>query len=126
MARKLVTPSQTSNGTKLSNRQELPFRITFEVPLTSGFEVKDLKQNHVIEFHRFLADTVYKKLTISQVDKLFLRKQGMSEAPTIKYDEHELLHYGKDRNPFRLFGYYNNDGYFVVVRIDGEHKTHKS
>ena len=82
-----------------------------------------MMQEHLKEFHRFLSDTVYKGLTISEVDKLYLRKAGLSNVPVIMSQGRELLHYGKARNPFRIFGYYNSDGYFVICRIDGSHKT---
>ena len=102
----------------------LKFRICFDVALTNGYELKDMEQRHIAELHRFLCDTVYKGLTVSQVDKLYLRKQG-ADAPPVMYGDQELIHYGKDRNPFRLFGYYNSDGYFSVCRIDGNHQTNK-
>ena len=102
-----------------------PFRIVFEVKLDNGYELKDMTREHITEFHRFLCDTVYKGLTLSEVDKLYLRKEGLSNAPVIMSNGRELMHYGKARNPFRIFGYYNVDGYFVVCRIDGAHKTNK-
>ena len=106
-------------------RPDLPFRIAFEVKLDNGFELKDMTREHIREFHKFIHDTVYKGLTISQVDKSFLRKSGLGEAPAIMANGKELIHYGKDRNPFRIFGYYNSDSYFVICRIDGSHNTHK-
>ena len=106
-------------------RTHLFFKIAFEVKLDNGFELKDMREKHIQDFHRFLSDTVYKGLTISQVDKLFLRKQGLSNAPSIISNGKELLHYGKAANPFRIFGYYNSDGYFVICRIDGAHETNK-
>ena len=39
--------------------------------------------------------------------------------------EREVVHYGKDRNPFRVHGYFNNDGYFVIYKIDPSHNVHK-
>ena len=107
----------------VSERQ--PFRIAFEVKLDNGFELKDMTLKHLTEFHRFLADTVYKGLTIAEVDKLFLRKEGLSNAPSVTSHGRELLHYGKASNPFRIFGYYNDELYFVICRIDGSHQTHK-
>ena len=109
---------------KLTNPQR-PFRISFEVKLDNGFELKDMTQKHIQEFHNFLRDTVYKGLTNSQVDKLFLRKKGLSDAPPTISHGKELIHYGKSGNPFRIFGYYNQDGYFVICRVDGAHQTNK-
>ena len=121
----LVQDLLRSSGTRLL-KNELKFRVVFEVKLDNGYELKDMKEKHIQDFHRFLSDTVYKGLTISQVDNLFLRKQGLSNALSIMSNGKELLHYGKASNSFRIFGYYNSDGYFVVCRIDGLHKVHKS
>ena len=115
---------QQAQPVRLVKGQQL-FRIAFEVKLDNGFEIKDMTQNHIQELHRFIADTVYKKLTISEVDKLYLRKEGLGDAPGVISNDRELLHYGKSTKPFRIFGYYNMNGYFVVCRIDGAHKTHK-
>ena len=109
---------------KLS-RLDKPFRIAFEVKLDNGFELKDMTMKHLAEFHRFLADTVYKGLTIAEVDRLFLRKEGLSNAPAVTSNSMELVHYGKASNSFRIFGYYNFDDYFVICRIDGSHQTHR-
>ena len=111
-----------TKGTRLS-KDEVKFKIVFEVKLDNGFEIKDMKQQHTQDFHKFLSDTIYKNLTISQVETLFLRKQG--DAPAVKSHNEELLHFGKSSKPFRIFGYYNSDGYFVICRIDGAHETNK-
>lgn len=124
MKRKLPTNKSLPVPVKL-NRKELPFRIAIETKLENGFEFKDMNPENIKALQDFLDSTVYKQLTISEVDKLYLRKRGMSDAPSIFYGEEPLLHYGKDRTPFRLFGYYNSESYFVICRIDGGHKTHK-
>ena len=106
--------------------KERPFVIAFAVELENGYELKDMTLAHVKEFHRFIQDTVYKGLTVSEVDKLYLRKKGLGKTPPLKYRKDvELIHYGKSERAFRLFGYYSKDGYFVVCRIDGGHQTHK-
>ena len=124
MAIQLKINTQKAAGSVLRT-QQLPFRICFDVALANGYEVKDMTARHVSEFHRFLSDTVYKNLTVSEVDKLFLRKRGMADAPPVKYGDTELIHYGKDRSTFRIFGYYNKDGYFSICRIDGDHKSNR-
>ena len=125
MVQQLSKNMTVPQGIKLFSKKE-PFRIVFEVKLDNGFELKDMTKDHIKEFHRFLQDTVYKNLTISDVDKLYLRKSGLSNAPAIVSNGRELIHYGKDRNPFRIFGYYNSNSYFVICRIDGSHNTHKN
>ena len=124
MAKRLQKKSETEgeSGTKL-RLQQMPFRVCFDTALDNNYELKDMTLTHVAAFHRFISDTVYKKLTVSQVDAQFLRAQG--DAPALKRGDYELIHYGKARNPFRIFGYYNNDGYFSICRIDGNHETNK-
>ena len=122
--RKLPT-IETSDKKQRLDKPNTKFKMVFETQLANGYELKDMTIPHIKEFHRFVAETVYKKLTISQVDDLFLRTEGMGTAPKEIQDQKELVHYGKDRNPFRLFGYYNQDGYFVICRIDGSHTVHK-
>ncbi len=123
MAKRLVKNEDISDGSKL-RVQQMPFRICFDHCLDNGYEIGNMTQQHITELHRFLKETVYKGLTVSQVDGQYLRKQGLS-APSIKYGDYTLIHYGKDRNSFRLFGYYNDDGYFAICRIDGNHQTNK-
>ena len=121
LPREKVPPSE---GPKLPV-QERQFKLVIEVKLDNGYEVQDMTLRHIEEFHKFIKDTVYKGLTISEVDKLYLRKEGLSNAPVVMSNGHELIHYGKARNSFRIFGYYNVDGYFVICRIDGSHMTNK-
>ena len=65
-------------------------------------------------------------MTISQVESEFLRTKGkVSEREIIAGVEREIFHLGKNRNKFRIFGYYNEDGYFVIHRIDPKHQYHK-
>lgn len=123
--KKFPRPYAPKPGSRKIPRDIRPFKIVFEVKLDNGFEIKDMTQRHVAEFHRFVADTVYKGLTVAEVDRLFLRKEGLSDAPEVMSHGMELVHYGKAANPFRIFGYYNDEGYFVVCRIDGSHQTHK-
>ncbi|WP_422059047.1 MAG6450 family protein, partial [Staphylococcus gallinarum] len=35
------------------------------------------------------------------------------------------LHYGKDRKQFRIHGFYDDKGYFNILRLDLNHKYHK-
>ena len=121
MPKLLQAANQGTQGTKLTEPRL--FKLVFSDKLDNGYELKDMTREYIQCFHRFLSDTVYKGLTITEVDKLYLRKAGLSKAPVIVSNGHELVHYGKDRTPFRIFGYYNLDGYFVICRIDGKHAT---
>lgn len=126
MPRKLDRKISREETPELERAKEALFRMCFTEKLTNNYEVKDMHERDNKAFQKFLEDTVYKKLTISQVDDLYLRKQGLGDAPPVKYGDMELLHYGKANSSFRLFGYYNKDRYFVICRIDGQHKTHRT
>lgn len=124
MSKKRLVQVQENQPAPKLVKTETRFRVSFETSLDNGFEIKDMKLRNVQDFHRFLSDTVYKGLTISEVDRLYLRKRGLSNAPPLKKGDIELIHYGNDNQKFRLYGYYNKNGYFVICRIDGDHKTH--
>lgn len=122
MAIKLQNVSSSGKALDLKGKQA-KFKLTFSEKLDNGFELKDMDNSTIKEFHRFVSDTIYKSLSISDVENLYLRdKDSNLDEGSIR----NSIHLGKDRNKFRLFGYYNTDGYFVINRIDGKHKTHKS
>ncbi|QMT32062.1 MAG6450 family protein [Alysiella filiformis] len=125
------------------DRREIKFKIRLADKMQNGFDFKKLSNSKAAkDFQNFLDETIGKDLSITEVDKLFLRKQGgVSETVSIPiskwdkcgvrdhnqpFDEHterEIYHYGKDRKPFRLFGFYE-DGYFVIFMIDPTHEKH--
>ena len=126
MTRTLPRTTKSESEASRLPRHKQVFRIAIEVKLDNGYEFKDMTQEHVKELHRFISETVYKGLTILEVDKRYLRKEGLSNAPPVKYKgDIELVHYGRDRNAFRIYGYYNSDNYFVICRIDGSHQTNR-
>lgn len=111
-------------GVKLtSNRNSSrKFAITIDHALQNNYRFKDMKSGDIKRFSEFLTETVGKGCTISQVDHLFLRTKGNpGRKEQVNGTEVKMVHYGKNRAPFRVFGYYNEDGYFVVHRIDPHH-----
>ena len=69
---------------------------------------------------------MYKQLSISTVDKLYLRMKGtVREKAEINGINRDIVHYGFDRSLFRLHGYFNELNYFVIYKIDPKHKVHK-
>lgn len=125
MTQKLTNQNRgKSKGTMLTTAK-VKFRIAIEDRIKRGFNFKDMAKNHNREFQRFIDDTVGKGLTITQVDQMFKRNRGPVKRIEIEGETREEVHYGKDRNAFRVFGYYNNEGYFVLSKIDPKHKTHK-
>lgn len=118
-----LNDEHTAKGTKLTNLKAQTFKLAIGVELEPKYcfdtkKPKDLTK----ELHNFLKETVYKGLTITQVDKLFLRKKGPVKETN---NGVEIFHYGKDQKPFRIHGFYDNKGYFNIVRLDLNHKYHK-
>lgn len=127
---KLLTSSNTvqeSDFIPLTSVAPQYFKISLEHSLENNFEFKDIKNGGLKQLHSFIEETVGKNLTITQVEDLFLRKRGLAKnliTRKINGVEREEVHLGKDKKPFRLFGYYSGD-YFVLTKIDCNHETHK-
>lgn len=121
--------NKNGNGksySRLTNNDNLKFRMAISGSLNGKYSIKNLKEGDIKHFHKFIEETVGKELTITQVDKLFLRTKGkISEKEDVHGRKREIIHYGKDRNPFRIFGYYDDNGYFVIYKIDPKHRIHK-
>lgn len=125
MAQRLTNNNKGNyNGSQLTTRNQIPFKISIEHSLENGFCFKDLKQSNIKEFHTFIEETVGKNLSITQVEKLYKRTRGPKDTIRINGTDYELVHLGKDRKAFRVFGYFNRD-MFVLSKIDPKHKTHK-
>ena len=107
-------------------KPKVSFKIALESKIDKGYCFSKLKEKHLKDFQNFLDQTVYKNLTISEVDKLFLRTKGkVKSVQKICGVKRDVVHYGKDKKPFRIHGYYNDDGYFVIYKIDPSHSVHK-
>lgn len=103
-------------------RSSVKFKLAIDHTLENGYTFKKLKSAGLKHFSEFLVSTVGKGLTITEVESLYLRTKGPHGAKNLETANHakrEMLHFGKSQ--FRLHGYYEND-YFVVHRIDPEHK----
>lgn len=112
-------------GITLTTRRTVPFKISIEESLDNKYCFKKLKGNSIKEFHKFIEATIGKGLTITEVEQMYLRTKGpIKETISIHGTDREVVHFGKDENPFRVFGYYNQD-YFVLNKIDPTHKVHK-
>lgn len=100
------------------------FKIAIDHKLDRRYSFKKLGSSGLKQFSNFLTETVGKELTITKVDNLFLRNRGPKAIERVKDQEREIVHYGKDRKAFRVFGYYEND-YFVIHRIDPKHQINR-
>ena len=126
MARNLTDNKNTKGSVgKLARIQNQRFKVSIEDSLENKYCFKNLTPQGIKNFHKFVEETVGKGLSISKVDELFLRnKKNIKESMTVNGVEREVYHYGKDKKAFRVFGHYNK-GYFVLTRIDPNHKTHR-
>ncbi|EML6546728.1 MAG6450 family protein [Staphylococcus aureus] len=119
-----VEKKHTLKGSKLANYKTRKFKIALGTELENNFCFKTKKPKKVTDgLHKFLEYTVYKDLSITEVDKLYLRTKGPIKE---KRSQLEILHYGFDHSQFRLFGFYDNNAYFNIIKIDTDHKTHRS
>lgn len=128
LAKRLTNTKQTGNGSFL-DRKQMSFKFCIQECLDRDFCFTNLSKGNLRSFENFIKETVEKNLSITEVDKLFLRTQGHGSKyceETIKGIKRQIFHYGKDRNPFRIHGYFNEDGYFVIHKIDPNHKVHRS
>ena len=114
--------AHSGKGTLLTNSKNVAFQILISRQLDNKFAFKDLNPEGIKALHSFIDDTIGKKLTITEVDKLYLRTKG---GATQEINNEDIIHYGKDRTKFRVFGYYNSENYFNITRIDTKHKTNK-
>ncbi len=105
--------------------EKIKFKILINNTLDNNYSFDNLnKNNGNRKFHNFIEETVGKDLTISEVDKKYKRTKGKKRQIKIGQAKYELIHYGKDNTAFRVFGYYKN-GYFILTKIDPQHKFDK-
>lgn len=99
------------------------FRISIENKLDNGFCFKGLNAASSKKFNDFINKTVGIGLTVSDVEKKYKRK---SDGATVEIDgvKYEEIHFGQNKSPFRIFGYYK-DSYFVLKKIDPKHRVHR-
>ena len=112
----------------LTNRNSILFRMSIEHSLENGYDFKKLNSSSLKNLHSFIENTIGKNLTISEVEKLFLRTKGdVFSNEVINGLKRKIIHFGKDRHSFRIHGYYNekNNFYFVICKIDPNHKVNK-
>ncbi|GAB7568121.1 MAG6450 family protein [Gemella bergeri] len=111
-------------GSRLDSKTT-KFKITIQHNLNNNFSFNIInKNNGHKEFHKFICNTVGKKLSISEVNRLYLRTRGKNKIIEIEGVEFEEVHYGRDQSAFRIFGYHHG-GEFILTRIDTNHKSHK-
>ncbi|MRF37115.1 hypothetical protein GIJ44_20730 [Staphylococcus sp. KY49P] len=122
----LEEKKHTVKGAKLANYKSRKFKIALGTELENKYCFKSKKPKKVTDgLHKFLENTVYKNLSITQVDQLYLRTKGpVKEKFKTANSQLEILHYGFKNSQFRIFGFYDNNAYFNITKIDTDHKSH--
>lgn len=105
-------------GGLLTGQSKAQFKMSLERSLQSGFCFKELGKREVKAFNSFIEKTVGNQLTVQQVNQKFGRTPDDNDV----IDGYNLYHYEVSKK-FRIHGYLK-EGYFVICRIDPNHKFH--
>lgn len=76
MIRKPLTKVRNpeSSGSRLDNKKRL-FEMVISSDLHAEYDFSQLKESELKEFHRFIKDTINKRLSITEVDTLFYEEK---------------------------------------------------
>lgn len=107
------------NGQVLTGQSKAKFKMSLERSLENGFCFKDLQKREIKSFNSFINKTVGNDLTVQQVNEQFGRTPDKNDI----IDGYKVYHYSIS-NKSRIHGYLK-EGYFVICRIDPNHKHHK-
>lgn len=105
-----------SSASTLTSNVDMPFILCFKDKLENNYTFKNLNNANLREFQSFL-DKV-SKMTISQVDKSFLRFPDTDDL----YNKMQIQHYEVSKT-FRIHGYWEKK-LFHVIRLDPKHQYH--
>lgn len=122
---KTSTDASSVKSLTSDKRSSVLFKVAVTEVLQSPYTFGKLKPQDIKGFSQFLKKTVGKNLTISQVEKEFLRTDGPHGAKNneiINGIEQNVYHFSNGERDFRIHGYYNLDSYFCLCRIDPHHK----
>ncbi|MFC6179817.1 MAG6450 family protein [Lactiplantibacillus daowaiensis] len=128
MGKRLIQPRKTALSpsalTQPHNREQ-QFKLAIETTLDHNFDFKHLKTQDSRQFNLFITKTVGRELSVTAVKPLFLRTGGPRGAKNIELINGvpcSVMHFSDGTRDFRIHGYYNMQGYLVVVRIDAHHQ----
>lgn len=110
----------STRGTQLtsSSNVNVPFTVCFEHKLVRKYTFKELEKTHLGALQRFL-DKVC-GMTVTEVDKAYKRSNDKMDT----FKEMQVQHYEVSKK-FRIHGVFDQQ-LFKVIRIDPNHKFHKS
>jgi len=109
--------AQKSTPTVLTRNRDVPFELCFKYALLKGYTFHNLEKRNVKDFQNFLDKVA--NMTVQQVDMQFARKPDKND----NYKNEQVLHYGVT-DSFRLHTILE-EGRYVVIRLDPNHKVHK-
>lgn len=112
------TSAKAKSGQLLTNQNEAKFKMSLERSLEKGFCFKDLQKREAKYFNNFINKTVGNNLTVLQVNRQYGRTPDNNDV----IDGYKVYHYSVS-DKFRIHGYLK-EGYFVICRIDPNHKFH--
>ncbi len=101
----------------LTTRRESPFVLCFKYPLEKGYTFKELQKANNKSFQNFLNKVA--NMTVQQVDMNYARKPDKEDT----YKGLQVYHY-EVTDTFRIH-VVNEEGKYVVIRLDPNHKVHK-
>ncbi len=102
---------------RLTNHRDVPFELVFKYPLEASYKFTDLSKQDTKKFQSFL-DKV-SRMTVQQVDLAFARKPDKNDT----YNNERVYHY-EVSDSFRIHVIIEQ-GRYVVIRIDPNHRVHK-
>ena len=104
--RKLTDKNTSSKKGERLVKADLKFKMAISITLDNNYCFKQMRKSGLQKLDQFIKETVGKHLTISKVDDLFLRTKGpVKSKETIEGISRDVVHYGKDRSPFRIHGF---------------------
>ncbi len=118
--RKLTNISENRSIKKVLTDSKNPkFTVRFGEELCKGYGFSELEKHSAHKFTRFLDNMVGQNWL--EVDQKYLRRPDRND----RYKDNDVIHYGTggSGSEFRLHGYIE-EGVFVVIRIDPNHKFH--
>lgn len=116
-----------NSGSTLTFNKDVLFKISLDTKLDNSYNFSKMNKKALRELDHFIEQTTHRNLTISEVENMFLRRKGNPfEEEIINGKKQKVIHLGKDKKSFRIFGFYDENGEFVVYRLDPRHKKHKS
>ena len=113
-----LTNKSSVDPTKLNSHLRVPFSLCFREKLFNGYTFKELKKEQLRDWQKFL--DIVSQLTFEQVERRYRRDSDTTDT----YGGEQIIHYWVSES-FRVHGVIQN-AQFVVLRLDPNHRVHRS